>query len=107
MIEQSLIKEENIIIIKEIESHPQITQRALSQKLSVSLGKVNYLLKELIKKGLVEVKNFSNNPGKLNKLQYYLTKEGLEYKIHITKHFLKEKEIEFNYLKSELDKMLI
>ena len=105
MPEQPPLKEETLIIIKEIESQPAVTQRELSMKLAISLGKINYLLKELIKKGLIEVKNFSGNPGKLNKLHYCLTKEGLEYKISVTRHFLKEKEAEYNQIKREWEQL--
>lgn len=105
MSEHLELKEENLIIIKEIEIQPSVTQRQLSLKLAISLGKINYLLKELIKKGFIEVKNFSNNPGKLNKLHYHLTKKGLEYKISVTQHFLKEKEAEYNQLKQEWEQL--
>ena len=45
------------------------------EKLGISLGKTNYLLRELIKKGLIKVKGFTetNGRGKLNKVQYNLT----------------------------------
>jgi len=101
MSEHHPLKEENLIIIKEIESQPAVTQRELSLKLAVSLGKVNYLLKELIKKGFIEAKNFSGNPGKLHKLHYHLTKSGLEYKIQAMQHYLKAKEAEYNKIKQE------
>lgn len=101
MNEQNVLKEENLFIIKEIEAKPSATQRHLSTKLGISLGKTNYLLKELIKKGLVKARNFSDNPGKLGKIQYYLTKEGLEHKIELMQHFLKAKEAEYNRLKIE------
>lgn len=107
MNEQSLLKEENLLIIKELETKPTSTQRHLSIKLGISLGKTNYLLKELIKKGFVKVKNFSDNPGKLGKIQYYLTKEGLEHKITLMRHFLKTKEIEYNRLKNEWKELLL
>ncbi len=107
MSEQPILKEENLLIINEIESHSSITQRDLSIKLAISLGKVNYLLKELIKKGLTEVKNFSDKPGKLNKIHYHLTKEGLEYKITVLQHFLKEKEEEYNRIKQEWEQLIL
>ena len=100
MVEQSP-KEENLFIIKELEANPNSTQRILSNKLGISLGKTNYLLKELIKKGLIKVKNFSSNPGKIQKIQYYLTKNGLEEKVRLMQHFLKKKEIEYNRIKQE------
>ena len=105
MSEQPLLKEENLIIINEIESQPALTQRELSLRLAISLGKINYLLRELIKKGFIEVKNFSANPGKINKLHYYLTKKGLEYKISATQHFLKAKEAEYNQIKREWEQL--
>jgi EPS-associated MarR family transcriptional regulator len=107
MDEHLTFKKENLTIIKEIESQPAITQRELSLRSTISLGKINYLLKALIKKGLIEVKNFSDNPGKLNKIHYHLTKKGLEYKISVTWHFLKEKETEYNQIKSEWEKINI
>jgi EPS-associated MarR family transcriptional regulator len=106
MSEQHFLKEENLLIIKEIEFQPTVTQRKLSKKVGVSLGKVNYLLKELIKKGLVEVRNFSDKPGKFNKLQYHLTKEGMEHKIQITQHFLKMKEAEYCRIKAEWESIV-
>ena len=36
-------QEENLLIIKEIENNPAATQRTLSQKIGISLGKTNYL----------------------------------------------------------------
>ncbi|MFA4933772.1 MAG: MarR family EPS-associated transcriptional regulator [Candidatus Omnitrophota bacterium] len=98
-------KEANLIIIKEIESQPAVTQRELSNKLDISLGKINYLLKELIKNGFVEVKSFSDNPSKLNKIHYFITKEGLEYKVSITRQFLKEKEEEYNQIKRDWEQL--
>lgn len=94
-------KEEILSIIKEIESNPAATQRALSEKLGISLGKINYLLNELIKKGFIKIKNFSKNPGKLQKIHYILTKEGFEQKINLTYHFLKKRETEYNNIKKE------
>lgn len=107
MSEQPILKEENLTIIKEIEAQPAVTQRHLSNKIGISLGKTNYLLKELIKKGLVEVRNFTDNPGKLSKIQYHLTKKGLEYKISVTQHFLKEKEAEYNQIKREWEQLTL
>ena len=107
MNEQNLLKEENLLIIKELEAQPSVTQRHLSSKLGISLGKTNYLIKELIKKGLVKVRNFSDNPGKLGKIHYYLTKEGLEHKVQLMQHFLKEKEAEYNQFKKEWEQFVL
>ncbi len=100
-------KEEILHIIKEIEINPASTQRTLSQSLGISLGKTNYLLKELIKKGLIKVKNFSTRPGKLGKINYYLTKRGLQEKMRLMQLFLKRKEVEHFMMKQEWDKLAV
>jgi EPS-associated MarR family transcriptional regulator len=104
MIEQPP-KEDILSIIKELEANPNATQRILSKNLNISLGKTNYLLKELIKKGLIKVKNFSSNPGKMQKIHYYLTKRGIEEKMRLMFHFLKRKETEYSQLKKEWDRL--
>jgi len=104
MIEQPP-KEEVLSLIKAIESRPAITQRDLSKELDVSLGKINYLLNELIKKGFIKIKNFSKNPGKLQKIHYILTKEGFEQKTWLTYHFLKKKETEYNNIRREWENL--
>ena len=105
MIEQTP-KEEILHIIKEIEINPEATQRILSGKLGISLGKTNYLLRELIKKGLIKAKNFTNNPEKLKKIHYLLTEKGLEEKFRLLQHFLQRKEAEYNKLKQESDLLM-
>ena len=98
-------KEDILSIIKEIEIDPTATQRSLSEKLGISLGKTNYLLHELIKKGFIKAHNFSRNPGKLEKIHYLLTKKGLEEKMRLMYHFLKRKETEYIHIKEEWDQL--
>ena len=100
MVEQTL-KEETLHIIKHVEDNPAVSQRILSNRLNISLGKTNYLLKELVKKGFIKAHDFSYNTGKLRKVNYLLTKEGLEEKIRLTHYFLKTKEHEYNVMKKE------
>lgn len=102
---EQILKEENLLIIKEIETSPSVTQRDLSKKLGISLGKTNYLLRELIKKGLIKARSFSHNPGKLKKIHYILTKEGFEERLRLTQHFFLKKELEYNQLKQEWEKL--
>jgi len=99
-------KEETLFIFKELEANPNTTQRDLSSRLNISLGKTNYLLRELILKGYIKAKNFTGNPGKLRKIHYFLTEKGLEEKFRLLKHFLQRKEEEYNKLKRELEHSL-
>jgi EPS-associated MarR family transcriptional regulator len=100
-------KEETLDIINEIEDNPSINQRLISQKLNISLGKTNYLLKELAKKGVVKISSFSKNPKKrIKKLRYILTPKGIEEKITLTYHFLQVKEAQYNKLKKEYERYM-
>ena len=100
MIEQTP-REEILHIIRHLEDDPSSTQRAISNRLNISLGKTNYLLKELIKKGFIKAQNFSHNSGKLQKVNYLLTKEGFEERLRLTSYFFKAKEDEYNRIKKE------
>ncbi len=103
MDDNTFLKEETLDVIKEIEDNPALNQRLLSQKLNISLGKTNYLLKALVKKGMVKIASFSKNPKKTKKLKYILTPKGLEQKIKLTYHFLRVKEVQYNKLKKEYE----
>ncbi|MEN6623966.1 MAG: winged helix-turn-helix transcriptional regulator, partial [Smithella sp.] len=50
--------EESLMILRAIDTNPQLSQRELSSRLGLSLGKINFLLKELVAKGLVKAENF-------------------------------------------------
>ena len=45
-------------VLRKIERIPDSSQRKLAQELGFSLGKLNYCLKALQKKGLVKLQNF-------------------------------------------------
>ncbi len=107
MNEHNFYKEEDLEIIKEVEKNPSLNQRLLSQKLNISLGKTNYLLKELVKKGAIKIVGFSGNPEKTKKVKYLLTKKGLQEKANLTYHFLKVKEKEYKKLKEEYEKHVL
>ncbi len=103
MFEQYL-KEEALLIIQEIESSPRITQRLIATKLSVSLGKINYSLKKLIKDGLIETKNMSN--GNNRSRHYSLTTKGIEEKLRLMHYFLRKKEEDYKKIKFEVEHLV-
>ncbi len=90
--------------MREVDQNPTVNQRLLSKRLNMSLGKTNYLLKELARKGIIEIVNFSTKPSKAKKIKYILTRRGLEEKIKLTSHFLNKKEREYKRLKEEYEK---
>ena len=94
-------EKDNFDILRKLVSNPKLSQRELSKERGLSLGKVNYCLKELKKKGLIKLNNFQKNPNKLNYL-YLLTPKGITYKTKVTLDFMKQKLKEYDELKSEL-----
>jgi len=88
-------------ILRKIDKKPEVTQRELASKLGFSLGKLNYCLKALQKKGLVKIKKFKQNPKKLNYF-YIITAAGISEKTKLTINFMKRKMKEYDELKNEL-----
>ena len=91
-------------ILRKIQTKPESSQRELAKDLGFSLGKLNYCLKELNKKGLVKIENFKNNKKKLSYIKrYVLTTKGLNLRLKHTIQFMKRKMREYDELKSEIN----
>ena len=88
-------------ILRKIQKKPNSSQRELAKELDFSLGKLNYCLKVLQAKGFVKIKNFSNNPNKLNYF-YILTPKGVAEKTKLTLVFMQNKMKEYDELKREM-----
>jgi len=99
------LKEDILNILRILSSNNNPTQRDLAAYLGISLGKTNYLIKELAKKGLVKVKNFSKANHKLNRISYILTPKGLRQKAELTLHFLNRKQKEYEDLRREWENL--
>ena len=96
-------KQDHFDVLRKIQNKPESTQREMAEELGFSLGKLNYCLKALEQKGLVKIKNFKNNPNKINYF-YVLTPKGIAEKTKLTINFMKKKMREYDELKSELKK---
>ncbi|HOW43091.1 MAG TPA: MarR family EPS-associated transcriptional regulator [Candidatus Omnitrophota bacterium] len=104
MIEQHP-SEEVLSLIKTIETDPAATQRSISDKLGISLGKTNYLLKELIKKGFIKAHHFSTHPQKIAKINYILTQKGFNEMLRLTRLYLSIKEKEYFRFKKDWQRL--
>ena len=93
--------EEHFKILRKISKKPDSSQRELAKELGFSLGKLNYCLKELKKKGLIKLKNFKKNNKKINYI-YILTPSGISAKTKLTFNFMQRKMQEYEELKKEL-----
>jgi EPS-associated MarR family transcriptional regulator len=89
-------------LLKELEKAEKRSQRELAKDLGLSLGKLNFVLKALIEKGLVKMENFAHNEQKMH-YRYILTPEGIREKIQITRDFIQRKEMEYEKILLEID----
>ena len=96
-------KQDHFDLLRKIKERPASTQRELASELGFSLGKLNYCLKSLKKKGHIKLKNFQNNKNKIN-YAYILTPKGLTIKTKLTVNFMKIKMKEYDELAKELKK---
>ena len=69
-------KDIRLDLLRKLESSPKCTQRELSQEMGVSLGKVNYCIRKLTKKGLIKITNFKQNPNKMGYAYLFTPEES-------------------------------
>ena len=96
------INQEQFQILRKVSKKPSSSQRELANELDISLGKINFILNELKKKGLIKINNFKKNKNKVGYL-YVLTPKGIAEKTKLTINFMKLKMREYDELKKEID----
>lgn len=98
---QNTEHEQILKTLKFLENAEAPTQREIARDLDISLGKINYIIRSLVNKGLVKAVRFKNARNKLAYF-YVLTPYGMEKKFSLTKLFLKRKLNEYEQLSSEI-----
>ena len=94
----------NYKLLKLLEEEPNLTQRQMAKEMGISLGKFNYCLKELVKKGFVKVDRFTSSENKAAYM-YLLTPKGADEKVRVTHGFLKRKMAEFEEIKQQIEEL--
>lgn len=74
-------------VLEALADEPSLSQRELAQRVGLSLTRAHFVLKRLVEKGLVKVKNAVESDHKLGYL-YLLTPQGLDEKARLTYAFL-------------------
>tara|TARA_B100001996_G_scaffold381986_1_gene372648 strand:- start:24 stop:398 length:375 start_codon:yes stop_codon:yes gene_type:complete len=97
-------KYEDLKLLRYLQDKQDVSQRELAQSMGISLGKINFILNALIKKGSIKVKNFRNHKNKLA-YSYYLTPTGIKEKTVLTVKFFQRKLNEYDTIKRELAKL--
>ncbi len=91
-------------LMRLVEANPEISQRDMSRHLGISLGKVNYVLQALIKRGWIKVASVGEAERK-SSYTYRLTPLGLRQKTSLALKFLQAKTREFELLREEISEM--
>ena len=84
-------------VLRKIHSKPKSTQRDLAEELGFSLGKLNYCLKALKKKGLIKMENFGKNPNKINNILDRYNKVVKQDVINASKYLLQNPHLHLHY----------
>ena len=93
-------EELELLLLKRAESIS--SQKSLAKEIGFSVGKVNYVLKALIEKGLIKAEVFINSKNK-RKYSYLLTEKGIKEKIKLTRKFISRKKAEYEELQRDLE----
>ncbi|MCX5810086.1 MAG: MarR family EPS-associated transcriptional regulator [Proteobacteria bacterium] len=90
--------------LKELSTDGAVSQRDLSKRVGLSLGGVNYIIKELIQKGYIKAQRFKNSNNKAAYI-YAVTPQGINARVKQTQYFLQKKIEEYERLKMEIDEL--
>lgn len=91
-------------VLRLLEQNPELSQRDLARALGISTGSTHYVLKALIKKGMVKLGNFTASDDK-RRYAYVLTPKGIAERATLTRRFLARKMIEYEALKAEIEEI--
>lgn len=99
-----LTEEMRYRLMRLLEANPEMSQRDVARNLGVSLGKVNYCLRALVKRGWLKAANFKNSRNRAAYM-YLLTPRGIEEKARVTVRFLQMRLREYDALRAEIEQM--
>ena len=85
-------------LLRILSEEPALSQRDMAQRVGVSLGKVNYCISELAKRGFIKIVRFKSAKNKIP-YTYILTPRGIQEKAKLTVRFLRRKLVEYEEIK--------
>ncbi len=91
-------------LFKILSQESNLTQRDMAKKMGISLGKANYCISELAKKGFIKINRLKVSKNKIRYF-YMLTPRGVEEKARLTLSFLNRKISEFEEIKRQIKEL--
>jgi EPS-associated MarR family transcriptional regulator len=98
------MEEHHLKTLRILEENPMVSQRDIAKKLTLSLGKSNFILKALIKSGFVKMNRFKNAKKRLSYM-YVLTPAGIRKRLELTVKFIRIKSDEYSKLENEIKQL--
>ena len=89
-------------VLRELARDGTLSQRDLSKRMGLSLGRVNYVVNALLEEGYIKASRFKNSKNKIAYM-YVLTPKGMSAKVTQSYNFLQIKLEEFNRLRHEIE----
>jgi EPS-associated MarR family transcriptional regulator len=99
---EEFLEEARYRILRLLEASPGMSQREVARELGMSVGKVNYSVRALMRRGWIKANNFKNSRNKAAYM-YLLTPAGLEAKTKLAVQFLRVKMDEYDRLGAEIE----
>ena len=90
-------------VLRSLDKEKNTSQRKLASKLGFSLGKLNFLINALKKKGFIKINRFKKNKKKVGYI-YVLTATGITKRTKYALTFMKKKMKEYEELKKDISK---
>lgn len=90
-------KNSELDLLSSLEDGKEITQKTISNKISVSIGFVNALIKKFLKKGIIKVQQ-----APYKRFIYYITPDGFSQKSKLVLEYLTDSLSLFRALRNEL-----
>jgi len=88
--------------LRELAKDGSLSQRELSRRMGLSLGRVNYIVNSLLRKGYIKARRFKNSKNKIAYM-YILTPKGISTRLTQTYDFLQRKLDEYDRLRQEIE----
>lgn len=94
--------ESHLKVLQLLAENPALTQRAISDELNLSIGKVNHIISTLVEKSFI--KRIKNPDGKFSYM-HFLTSSGFKKKMELAHIFLRKKSEEHATLGKDIEEI--
>lgn len=95
----------DLFMLEALHAEPSLSQRQLAARVGLPLSKAHFVLRRLIERGMVKVRNVRDSKHKLGYL-YVLTPRGVEAKAKLTYRFLQRTASEYQSLRGRVERVL-